>query len=95
MNKWTGVGPIEVALIRHLLFDAGILDVNWLVRDDVLATKEKHRKFISLSDEEYFTLVKRAASELLLEQWIKRSSEMAQVRILWIFLCLCVDVFVF
>ena len=44
MNKWMSVRPIEVALICHLLFDAGILDVNWLVRKNMLVPLKNHWK---------------------------------------------------
>ena len=75
MSEWRGVGPSENKLIRQLFFDSGALDPEWIVRKDVLFKKPNNARFLALCDDEFYTLVKRVAAEVLLECWMTRPLE--------------------
>ena len=79
MSEWTGVVPSENKLIRQLLFDSGALDPEWIVRKDVLSKKPNNKKLLALCDDEFYTLVKRVAAEVLLERWMTRPSEVRRL----------------
>jgi hypothetical protein len=67
--------------VLELLFDGGIIDPSWLVPTKVQPTKSLHPNLAALNDEFYYTLVKRAAAEVLLMRAANRTQIDDKVRI--------------
>ena len=66
-GRWPSRRDLKEA-IKETFFDTELLDPRSYDKHTVAEAKERHAAFLSLQDEEFFTIFRRAASEYTLQE---------------------------